>query len=109
MAKTAGSWDATVKSWMQGPEAEPVVSKGVEVVKLMPGGLWLLSEFHGKFGEMEFHGAGQSGFDPVKKKYVGTWVDSMETSIMTMEGDFDSQTKTLTMYAKGKGPGGARL
>ena len=36
--------------------AEPEVSKGVEVAKLMPGGFWLLNEFDGKFGEMEFHG-----------------------------------------------------
>ncbi len=106
LAHGVGTWDATVKSWMQGPHSEPVVSKGVETVKLMPGGLWSLSEFHGKFGDMDFHGNGQSGYDPAKKKYIGTWVDSMETTIMMMEGDFDPQTKTLTMYSKGTGPDG---
>ncbi|MGC8639504.1 MAG: DUF1579 domain-containing protein, partial [Isosphaeraceae bacterium] len=106
LAKIVGTWDATVKSWMQGPDQEPTVSKGVETVKLMPGGLWALSEFHGKFGELDFHGAGQSGYDPAKKKYVGTWVDSMETTLTIMEGDFDPQTKTLTMHSQGKGPGG---
>src|SRR5271157_78926 len=64
LAKGVGTWDATIKSWMQGPASEPSVSKGVETVKLMPGGLWVLSEFQGKFGEMEFHGQGQSGYDP---------------------------------------------
>ena len=93
LAKGVGTWDATIKSWMQGPDAEPMVSKGVEMVKLMPGGLWSLSEFHGKFGDADFHGAGQTGYDPAKKKYIGTWVDSMETSITMMEGDFDPQTK----------------
>jgi len=106
LAQGVGTWDATVKSWMQGPGAEPSVSKGVEIVKLMPGGLWLLSEFHGKFGDMAFHGHGQSGYDPLKKKYIGTWVDSMETTIMIMEGDFDPQTNTLTMYSKGVDPAG---
>jgi hypothetical protein len=106
LAEGVGTWDATIKSWMQGPGSDPVESKGVEVVKLMPGGLWALSEFHGKFGEMDFHGAGQSGYDPAKKKYIGTWVDSMETSIMTMEGDYDPQTKTLTMHAQGTGHDG---
>jgi len=106
LAQGVGTWDATIKSWMAGPASEPSVSKGVEIVKLMPGGLWVLSEFHGKFGEAAFHGHGQSGYDPVKKKYVGTWVDSMETSIMMMEGDFDPQTHTLTMYSKGVDPAG---
>ena len=101
LAKGVGSWDATIKSWMQGPGSEPIESKGVEIVKLMPGGLWVLSEFHGKFGEMAFHGHGQSGYDPVKKKYIGTWVDSMAPTIMLMEGDFDPQTKTFTSYSKG--------
>ena len=106
LTHSVGTWDATVKSWMQGPQSEPVVSKGVETIKLMPGGLWSLSEFHCKFGEMDFHGHGQTGYDPGKKKYVGTWVDSMAPTIMMTEGDFDPQTKTLTMYAKGTGPDG---
>lgn len=106
LAHGVGTWDATIKSWMQGPGAEPTVSKGVETVKLMPGGLWALSEFHGKFGDMDFHGNGQSGYDPLKKKYIGTWVDSMETTVMVMEGEFDNQSKTLTMYSKGVGPDG---
>jgi hypothetical protein len=72
----------------------------------MPGGLWILSEFHGKFGEMEFHGQGQTGYDPNKKKYVGTWVDSISPTIMIMEGEFDTQTKTMTMTSKGVDPSG---
>ena len=58
LAQDVGTWDATVKSWMQGPGSEPVESKGVEVVKLLPGGLWQLSEFHGKAGDFPFHGYG---------------------------------------------------
>ncbi len=106
LAHGVGTWDATIKSWMQGPGSEPSVSKGVEIVKLMPGGLWLVSEFHGKFGDMDFHGQGQSGYDPLKKKYIGTWIDSMETTIMIMEGDFDPKSSTLTMYSKGVDPAG---
>jgi hypothetical protein len=106
LAKDAGTWDATIKSWMSGPEAAPVVSQGVEVVKVMPGGLWITNEFDGKFGDMPFHGNGQTGYDTKKKKFVGTWVDSMTTEIMNMEGDYDSATQTLTTYAKGTEPSG---
>jgi hypothetical protein len=106
LAKEVGTWDATIKSWMGGPNSEPQVSQGVEVVKLMPGGLWTHSEFDGKFGDMEFHGYGQSGYDTKKRKYVGTWVDSMTTEIMMMEGDYDPASRTATLYSKGTDPSG---
>jgi hypothetical protein len=98
--------DATIKSWGHGPDSEPTVSKGVEVVKLLPGGLWIHSEFEGKFGDQEFRGWGQTGYDTKKGKYVGTWVDSMTTELMTMEGDYDATSRTLTMYGKGTEPSG---
>jgi hypothetical protein len=101
LAKDVGTWDATVKSWMSGPGSEPSVSKGVEVDKLLPGGLWLLNDFEAEFGGMAFHGHGVTGYDTQKKKYIGTWVDSLATTIMTMEGSYDEGTHTLTMYGKG--------
>jgi Protein of unknown function (DUF1579) len=106
LAKDVGTWDATLKSWDRGPDSDPTVSKGVEVAKMMPGGLWLQSEFDGKFGDQEFHGCGQSGYDTKKGKYVGTWVDTMSTEIMVMEGTYDEASSTLTMYAKGTEPSG---
>jgi len=106
LAKDVGTWDATVKSWMRGPDSEPAVSQGVEVVKLMPGGLWAQSEFDGKFGDQEFHGCGQTGYDTKKGKYVGTWVDSISTEIMMMEGEYDPTSRTVTFYAKGTDPAG---
>lgn len=106
LAKDVGTWDATIKSWMGGPSSEPMVSQGVEVVKPLPGGLWIISEFDGKFGDQEFHGCGQTGYDTKKKKYVGTWVDSMTTELMTVEGDYDPATRTLTTYAKGSDAAG---
>jgi hypothetical protein len=106
LAKNVGTWDATIKNWMRGPDSEPAVSQGVEVVKLMPGGLWEQSEFKGKFGDQEFHGCGQTGYDTKKGKYVGTWVDTMSTEIMIMEGDYDAATRTVTMTSKGTDPSG---
>jgi Protein of unknown function (DUF1579) len=106
LAKDVGTWDATIKSWAHGPDSQPTESKGVEVVKLMPGGLWQQSEFDGKLEDMEFHGCGVTGYDAKKKKYVGTWVDSMSAEIMSMEGDYDASTKTMTMYSKMSDPSG---
>ena len=41
------------------------------------GGFWLLLDYKGDFGGMKFEGKGATGYDPNKKKYVSTWVDSM--------------------------------
>lgn len=96
LAEEAGTWDASVKAFMAGPDAPPMVSKGVEVNEVLPGGLWVISRFKGEFGGMPFEGHGQLGYDPIKKKFVGTWIDSMSPTIMSMEGTYDAKTKTLT-------------
>jgi hypothetical protein len=55
---------------------------------------------------MKFQGRGQWGYDPVKKKYVGVWVDSMSTTPMMMEGTYDKAKKTMTMFGEAMGMDG---
>jgi hypothetical protein len=104
LASDEGTWDATIRMYAGGPDAEPSVSKGSEVNEVLPGGLWVLSKFEGEFGGMKFYGRGQFGFDPVKKKYVGTWLDSMSTVLSVLEGDYDAKTKTMTYVGDGYDP-----
>ena len=99
-----GTWDATIKSYPNGPESEPTISKGVEVNTVLSGGLWLTSAFQADFGGMKFEGRGQFGYDPAKKKYVGTWVDSMSPSLTVLEGCYDAKTKTMTYTGDGVCP-----
>jgi len=105
LAKDVGTWDASIKLWTSGPSSEPMVSKGVEN-NTMLGGFWLVSEFKGDFGGQPFEGRGQAGYDTNKGKYVVSWIDTMSTEIMLLEGDFDEKTNTLTMTGKGKDPAG---
>jgi hypothetical protein len=104
LAADEGTWDATIKTYMGGPGAEPSVSKGVEVNEVLSGGLWVLSRFEGNFGPVKFEGRGQFGYDPVKKKYVGTWIDSMSTILSVLEGEYDAKTKTMTYVGDGYDP-----
>ena len=53
-----------------------------------------------------FQGHGVTGYDPVKKKYVGTWIDSMSPSLMMLEGSFDKASRVLTMKGMGVGVDG---
>ena len=106
LATEEGTWDATVKSYFGGPNAEPTVSKGTEVNTMLAGGLWLVSKFDGEFAGAKFEGRGQFGYDSNKGKYVGTWIDSMSPHMSLLEGSYDPATKTMTYTGEGVGPDG---
>jgi hypothetical protein len=92
-----GTWDAVMK---MGSEE----SKAVATYKMDLGGLWLVSDFQGEVAGQKFSGKGLDGYDPIRKKYIGMWVDSMSTSPVTSEGTYDSEGRVLTMIGEGPGP-----
>jgi len=100
LKKAAGVWDATVEM-SEAPGKPPAVSKGTETNTLMAGGLWLVSDFKSTFAGQPFEGHGVSGYDPAKKKFVGTWVDSWTTGLGTSEGTIDPVTKKETAWMEG--------
>jgi hypothetical protein len=99
MKKLAGDWDATV--FFMGGQSKATSHQTLDL-----GGFWLLTDFQGDFGGMEFRGRGTMGYDPIKKKYVSTWVDSMSPSLMVMEGTFSKDGKSFTEEGVGPGPDG---
>jgi hypothetical protein len=99
-----GVWDATVEM-ATAPGAPASVSKGTETNTLV-GGFWLVSRFKGDMMGQPFEGLGTTGFDPGKRKYVGTWIDSMTPGLYTSEGTYDAATKTMTTWMEGPDPSG---
>lgn len=97
LKKDVGTWDAAIKMWM-GP-GDPAESKGVET-NTMLGDLWLISHFQGDVAGMKFDGHGQTGYDPLKKKYVGSWVDTFTTSVTLLDGTYDEKTGEVTMVGE---------
>ena len=91
-----GTWDAKVTSWMA-PGKPPIESKGTSEVKMALGGRFLEEHFEGEFMGQPFTGMGYTGYDNVQKKYVGTWMDSMSTGVMTSTGNMGADGKTMTM------------
>lgn len=91
----AGTWKATVKTYMEDPE-KPTVSEGESTFKTLMGGRFVQQNFRCKMGDKSFRGMGLSGYDKTKKKYVGVWIDDMSTSMMHTEGTFDKESNTMT-------------
>ena len=106
LASLDGTWDCNVKMWMDGDTSKkPDVSKSTAVRKSIMDGRYVIMDVTGKMEmpgpdgkkkEMTFKGQGTEGYDNVKKKFVGTWMDNMGTGIMMSEGDYDPATKAFT-------------
>jgi hypothetical protein len=94
--KDLGTWDADIVVRPQ-PGAEPQLSKGVSVNRLV-GGKWLVADFKNETTGFEGHGV--YGWDAYKKKYVGTWVDPMRSGMVIAEGTWDSAAKTMTYWGE---------
>jgi len=101
-----GNWTYTIKFWMNpDPNAKPDESKGTAVRKSMMDGRYVVMDVTGKMEmpgpdgkkkEMTFKGHAIEGYDNVKKKFVGSWIDNMGTGIQFSEGTYDPATKTFT-------------
>jgi hypothetical protein len=87
--QSAGTWDATITL----PGAPPM--KGTLEIKKL-GGLWTTSTLKADFGPIKYEGRGTSGYDPRKKKFVGSWADNISDSLAVLEGAVDLKTETTT-------------
>jgi hypothetical protein len=101
LAMDVGTWDATVEM-TTGPGTPPMTSKVVEVNTLGCGGLCLISDLKGEFMPgMPFHGHGTTVWDSTKKKYVGSWTDSMSAGLSLGESTWDPAAKKMTGWVEG--------
>jgi hypothetical protein len=99
LAETEGDWIVTMSS----PGGD-ITGKGS--YKMAHSGLWLTSQLEMKMPEGPFTGTGLDSYDPVKKKFVAIWVDSMSATPIILEGDRSADGKKVTMTGKGPGADG---
>ena len=98
----AGRWEADVEVSAE-PGKPPLKLKSTEDTRRI-GGFWILSASEALPPGMPFARALTLGYDPLKKKYVGTWVDSNSTHIGTYEGSLDAAGTTLTLEGEMPSP-----
>ncbi len=76
-----GTWHATT-TFRMAPEAPETVSEGSSVHRLVLGGRFLEQLYKGTSMGMPFEGMGFTGFDNVRRKYIGVWMDTFGTGLM---------------------------
>jgi hypothetical protein len=87
-------------------EAESESGTGTMTYKMGLGDLWLIGDFEGEFGGMNFQGKGLDTYDSATKKFRSVWVDSFSTAPRIMEGNLDDDNKIMTMTGEGPWPDG---
>jgi hypothetical protein len=95
-----GEWTSETEMSMEpGKPAEKC--HGTDTVRSL-GGLWILAE-----GQGEMPGGGPVsmvltlGYDPQRKRFVGTWIGSMMTHLWVYEGSLDAADRALTLETEG--------
>jgi hypothetical protein len=100
LQRFVGEWTFEGECVM-GPDQPPMKSTGSESVRSI-GGLWVMGE-----GRGEMPGGGPStsivtlGYDPQKRRFVGTFIASMMTYLWVYDGALDAAGKVLTLDAEG--------
>jgi len=104
LQRMVGEWTFEVEASMT-PGEPSVKLPGTETVRSL-GGLWTLAEGVGETPE----GAPAKslmtlGYDPQKKRFVGTFVASMMTHMWVYDGALDAGANKLTLDTEGPGAG----
>src|SRR5262249_12439944 len=100
LQKLVGDWTFETECIM-GPDQPPEKFAGSERVRSL-GGVWVLCEGR---GETPGGGTGLTlmtlGYDPVKKRFVGSFIGSMMTHLWIYDGALDPAAKILTLDTEG--------
>lgn len=97
LASEIGTWDAKVRSW-PGPNVTPNVTKAVERNRMLGKSAWLISDLEGSVLGRPYEGHRVVGYDAKKKRFVGTWINTLSPGIVTLEGSWDAKQRTRTMW-----------
>ncbi|MGQ0738341.1 MAG: DUF1579 domain-containing protein [Bacteroidota bacterium] len=98
-----GAWNAEVTNWMA-EGAPPTTTMATANNKMIMDGRYQVTEFSGEMMGMPFNGMGILSYDNYKKTFTNVWIDNMGTGIMSMEGQWDDATKSMTLTGKYTNP-----
>lgn len=100
LQRFVGEWTSETEMSME-PGKPPEKCYGTDSVRSL-GDLWILAE-----GKGDMPGCGPMsmmltlGFDPQRKRFVGTWIGSMMTHLWVYDGALDPAERALTLESEG--------
>jgi hypothetical protein len=97
--RLAGEWSVVAEATL-GPGQEPVRTESREVARLL-GGKWLVAESTRSVRGQLFTSILTLGYDPFNERFVGTWIDSMQTHLWSYTGMLDDSRTVLMLETEG--------
>jgi len=94
-----GEWTVSMEIPM-GPGVEPMKAEGSESSRSI-GGVWYVADGKLSMGGQSMSSMMTLGYDPAKKSFVGTWIDTMQIHLWTYTGTLDEAKKSLSLLAEG--------
>ncbi len=95
-----GEWDVTNRTIpAPGEEAEEWTS--TQVVRCL-GGIWIVSETEGADPEAPYTTQLTLGYDPELKRFVGSWIGTMQAKLWTLSGTLNENQSVLTLESRGQ-------
>lgn len=88
----AGVWKVQSSFYMDpDPSTPPMVVEAQETIEMF-GDFWTCSVYESDFMGQPFRGQATLGYDPEKKEYVSTWIDTMSPTFFHFRGNFEGDT-----------------
>jgi Protein of unknown function (DUF1579) len=115
-AMTPGAWHKRLDplvgkfkaktEFVMAPGVPPMVHEGTSDNRWVLGGRYLEQAYRGTAMGMPFEGIGYTGYDNPSKRYVGTWMDTFGTGVMSSAGVGRPTPSKMTFVAEAVEPSG---
>lgn len=99
LKRFVGEWECTTETSFGAGKS--LTTKGTMSGQMI-GKFWVVIDRKADIGGFAYHGRATYGFDSRKKKYVGTWTDSMAPILWHYEGEADGDS--LAVESEGPHP-----
>ena len=94
-----GSWQSVTNVPTQ--DGSPAKTQKGSMKSASVGKQWVVNKFDGEIDGTSFQAVQTLGYDVEKKRFVGTWIDSVASYTWKYEGEVDATGKKLTLNAEG--------
>jgi hypothetical protein len=85
LAQLKGDWKFTTQ-WRATAQEKAVESSGTSTFTVLYGGRYVEQRMEGTVLGKPYEGRGTLGYDNRKNRFVSSWIDNQQTSIITAEG-----------------------